>query len=1329
MRAYTTLGLIAAMAITCSTTWIQAAYVVTNGSFESYDSATGSGMPMGYPYPRANDWTYTGTPLVVGSNGGGLAGAISETLAAIPETDHGANWLLLDERMIGQTLHQAVGTINLGETLSLSALVGRPTNVDAVSDFQVALYRSNSGGTTPATLLTAITKANVAGIAAGGTMQVSSAPYTATAADAGQTLFVRMAMLTGNNTNPVFQTVIDNVTVTGGADTTPPTLTGISDDKGGGPVAVNTLITYSVAFSKDMDESTVDASDFATAGTALATIGSVSESAPGVFAVQVAPTTEGTLQLLIPATSVLSDTAVPANNLDTTTDILDDTIITVNGAGAFPIALANPGFDVDTVADGNTLAGITGWTNTGTSGVLNPSAGVATPVSGENVAFTDSNNHFVFQSVPHTLLANSRYTLTIHVGRQIGHAPPSWRVQLLTSRDNAATVTDFSQLFDGGATNTRDSGTTASGSDPGETTQGNLYQVRLTWETGTSPSGLGDPLFVRFFLDKSPGGPRALWDDVSLSYEPLGEDTAPPMIVQLTPPSGGFTATDANFTATFNEPVTAGTGLIILKRADDDSTVEAFDVASSSRISFFGNSVSLDPTADLEDDTGYYIEIAPSAIKDVAGRFFAGFAGSEAWNFTTRGAAGTVASGSGNLSLEIDHSGAIRKITLGGGDGGPIFQRTSLGESRFASTITRSVAVNPLADGMRVVREIENAQGGQASVTETFGPGLEDDSISWEMVIESTAAPWTTSLQTYLQMTPNAGDLKFWSAGTRSDLPVFNGYPNPLTPMPFSALDLRFGGEGVASYVNNGFSVPIASWLNESGDRALSLVHSPFDFLQYMQMQTDATGAVRFQRTNLRIGGGNTIRLHMQLVAHPADWRAGLGFMTRQYPAAFDPHNPEAHVIGGGGTYADYRGEALDAARYRQMGLTLNWNARFPWPYLGMSIPPVRTDTEEWMSFLWAGKRDSTPQSAQLMNHVANTLRQQGFHQLEYFTLTEAGTGVVDPAPPRKAADDADLWKDPNDFVHYQIPNANLGIAAWNGGRVLDPGDPAWQAEILRQISDLSNRLPSSSGICIDRLDWLNRYNPKGDDGVTWTGSPKRSLMFSWHDAMEKLIPITKARNKVVFVNSHTMRRIDVLRHSDGFYAEQSGTGIHHMLAFAGLRKPVVIWNSPAQNHTAFQEGLYLGFHHSVPFPKADHNTNPNASLENWFLNYGPLYNAMRGRKWLLLPDIIEVTSTNALANIFEVDSGFVIPVVFGGSATSATVKLGALPISQLHSVEVLHPGGAAATPITPTPQGDGMVLTVPLVTGCAMVRVLADKSAANPPIPLDPTLRILPEG
>ena len=117
-------------------------------------------------------------------------------------------------------------------------------------------------------------------------------------------------------------------------DTTPPTLAGSSivDDKSGSPVAVNTLVTYTVTFNEDMNSNTVSAADFGNAGTAgPVTIGTVTETAPGVFTVPVTPTAAGTLQLQVNANAELKDVA--GNNLVTTSAIVDDTTLTVNAAG------------------------------------------------------------------------------------------------------------------------------------------------------------------------------------------------------------------------------------------------------------------------------------------------------------------------------------------------------------------------------------------------------------------------------------------------------------------------------------------------------------------------------------------------------------------------------------------------------------------------------------------------------------------------------------------------------------------------------------------------------------------------------------------------------------------------------------------------------------------------------------------------------------------------------------------------------------------------------------------------------------------------------------
>jgi hypothetical protein len=132
--------------------------------------------------------------------------------------------------------------------------------------------------------------------------------------------------------NSNFAGILDDTTWTfSTADHTPPTLAGTSivDNKSGGPIAPNTPVTYTVTFNEDMDASTVDAADFGNAGTATVTIGTITETTPGVFTVEVTPTTGGTLQLQVIAGAVITDTA--ANPLNTTAAIPDNTTITVDG--------------------------------------------------------------------------------------------------------------------------------------------------------------------------------------------------------------------------------------------------------------------------------------------------------------------------------------------------------------------------------------------------------------------------------------------------------------------------------------------------------------------------------------------------------------------------------------------------------------------------------------------------------------------------------------------------------------------------------------------------------------------------------------------------------------------------------------------------------------------------------------------------------------------------------------------------------------------------------------------------------------------------------------
>jgi hypothetical protein len=141
------------------------------------------------------------------------------------------------------------------------------------------------------------------------------------------------------------------LTIGSGGDMTPPTLTSIADDKTGGPVNIGTVVTYTVTFSEDIDASTVDATDFGNAGTATVSIGTVTETSPGVFTVQATASASGTLRLRINAAAVIKDVA--GNDLDTTSALLDDTTLTVrtpfeawaNAAGATGGSTGDPDGD------------------------------------------------------------------------------------------------------------------------------------------------------------------------------------------------------------------------------------------------------------------------------------------------------------------------------------------------------------------------------------------------------------------------------------------------------------------------------------------------------------------------------------------------------------------------------------------------------------------------------------------------------------------------------------------------------------------------------------------------------------------------------------------------------------------------------------------------------------------------------------------------------------------------------------------------------------------------------------------------------------------------
>jgi methionine-rich copper-binding protein CopC len=185
--------------------------------------------------------------------------------------------------------------------------------------------------------------------------------------------------------------------------------------------------------------------------------------------------------------------------------------------------------------------------------------------------------------------------------------------------------------------------------------QGYVYEIILT--TGTlSPA---DRQKIEGYLAWKWGTQASL--PVGHPYEsaaPESSDTTPPTIATLNPTDEATgVLTYANLSATFSESIQKGTGNITLKKSADNSTVETFDVATSPRITVSGATLTIDPTSNLEGNTGYYVEIDATAVKDTANNSFAGIADAATWNFTT-GVADTTAPTIATLSPADDATGA-----------------------------------------------------------------------------------------------------------------------------------------------------------------------------------------------------------------------------------------------------------------------------------------------------------------------------------------------------------------------------------------------------------------------------------------------------------------------------------------------------------------------------------------------------------------------------------------------------------------------------------------------------------------------------------------------
>ena len=109
----------------------------------------------------------------------------------------------------------------------------------------------------------------------------------------------------------------------------------------------------------------------------------------------------------------------------------------------------------------------------------------------------------------------------------------------------------------------------------------------------------------------------------------------PPVISSLSPADNDTSVqVDMNLVATFNENIAISPGgIITIKNLTDGN--QSNIVLPNAQVTISGATLTINPTADLVVGKDYAIQIAATAIKDLANNAFVGIANDTAWNFAT----------------------------------------------------------------------------------------------------------------------------------------------------------------------------------------------------------------------------------------------------------------------------------------------------------------------------------------------------------------------------------------------------------------------------------------------------------------------------------------------------------------------------------------------------------------------------------------------------------------------------------------------------------------------------------------------------------------------